>query len=274
MKIINPPIFNNSLSNGVKCIYHYTNAESFFSIIRSMSLKMSSFSNSNDLNEANLANVDIIKDVHAMQSIDSFIKRRCMYLSFTRDKRDLDGSEHPRMWAQYADNGKGVCIAINEDRFKKINHLKLKETFFKFKNVHYVTKNGANVELKLNKKTRNEYDFITHHNQELFFKKNIDWRDEHERRCIVISKTKDLSDLSDESFKYLSILGAIEYICLGANFTDMVSNLATLVDIISNPLFKCHNYLVPQSFAIIKPYSYGYLPLDFAYEIHKACKQI
>ena len=43
-----------------KLIYHYTNADSFFHILNSMSLKVSDFAKSADLNEANIANVDRI----------------------------------------------------------------------------------------------------------------------------------------------------------------------------------------------------------------------
>ena len=97
-----------------KIVYHYTNVDSFFHILNSMSLKVSDFEKSDDLNEANIANVDRIGDVRTLISLEKYIREKCSYLSFVQDGDiglgELEGTNHPRMWSQYAQRGYGVWV--------------------------------------------------------------------------------------------------------------------------------------------------------------------
>ena len=117
-----------------KLIYHYTNVNSFFLILSSMSLKVSDFERSDDLNEANVANTDRIGDARTLISLEKYIKEKCSYLSFVQDGNialgELEGTNHPRMWSQYAQRGYGVCLALDEDRFFDLNAEKLGSKFF------------------------------------------------------------------------------------------------------------------------------------------------
>ena len=143
--VINSPLYmvahDERIEESKSYLYHYTNPESFFKIIDTMTLKMSEFSKSDDLNEANLANVDRISDVRVQSHLEHFIKEKCSYLSFIQDGIDrtipFEGENHPRMWAQYAQRGRGVCIAIDKDSFQEINTEQLNDKFCKLESVKY-----------------------------------------------------------------------------------------------------------------------------------------
>ena len=247
-------------------LYHYTNPESFFKILDSMTLKVSIFSKSNDLNEANLANVDRIDDPRVLKSLEQFIKNRCSYLSFIQDgnisSQPNEGENHPRMWAQYAQRGYGVCIAINKKRFLEINKEALKSKFYKFEKISYKFDNGANIQLDMPYEKDNSENIVKKHYKELFFKKHKDWKEEHEVRLFGI-------DLPE----FLSIYGAIEYICLGPKFIKEDSLMNQLVDFLTDDTHDFYNYLTPYSFADINPYSYGYYSDDGYIEIYHRLKK-
>ena len=236
-----------------KLIYHYTNVDSFFCILHSMSLKLSDFAKSDDLNEANVANVDRIGDARTLISLEKFIKAKCSYLSFVQDGDEvlgeLEGTNHPRMWSQYAQRGYGVCLALDEQKFFKINEDSLSSKFYKFEPVMYEHKNGASVTIDapyIETEGREEY-LIKQNYQELFFKKHIDWKEENEKRLFGI-------DLPE----FLSILGALEFICLGPKFLKDEALMTKLLDFLTDARYPFYGYLVPQSFADITPYDYGY----------------
>lgn len=238
-----------------KPIYHYTSADSFFSILNSMSLKVSDFAKSDDLNEANVANVDRIGDARTLISMEKYIKDRCSYLSFVKDGEiglsGLEGTNHPRMWSQYAKRGSGVCLAIDEERFLMINSNKLNGKFCKFETVQYEYKNGARIKIDDDFIAGRDEYLIKQHYQELFYKKHIDWREENEKRLFGI-------DLPE----FLSIYGALEFVCLGPKFLRDEGLMTKLIDYLTDTRSPFYGYLVPWSFAGIAPYDYGYYSHD------------
>lgn len=256
---MNHPLYSFALQKrdeGCKrLVYHYTNVDSFFSIIKTMLLKLSEFSKSDDLNEANVANIDRVSDVHTMNAIERFIKARCSYLSFVQDGAielgELEGTNHPRMWSQYAQRGYGVCLAFDEQRLININAESLVSKFYKFEEVLYENKNGACVTIDTLYKDGVEEPLIKQYYQELFFKKHLDWKQENEKRLFGI-------DLPE----YLSIFGALEFVCLGPHFLKDEALLTRLLDCLTDSTSQYYGYLVPQSFADITPYEYGYFTHD------------
>lgn len=255
----NHPLYQYAISErdeGKKnLIYHYTNADSFFCILRSMSLKMSCFAKSDDLNEANVANIDRIGNVQTLLAIEKFIKDRCSYLSFVQDRKngsdELEGTNHPRMWSQYAQKGYGVCLAIDERRFFGINAQSLDTRFFKFENVQYEQKNGGCVTINNPYAEGIEEYIIKTHYQELFFKKHIDWKEENEKRLFGIDVPE-----------YMSIFGALEFVCLGPKFIKDENLMFKLLDFLTDSQSAYYGYLIPHSFADITPYDYGYFAHD------------
>ena len=256
---------NRRIENKEKYLYHYTNPKSFFKIIETMTLRMSEFSKSDDLNEANLANVYKISDNRVETYLGKFISERCSYLSFVKDgniKFNEEGTNHPRMWSQYAQKGEGVCIAINKSKFLTINKDKLKGKFRKFQSINYSFDNGANIQLDMHFEKDESEKIIREHYKELFFKKHKDWKEEHEVRLFGI-------DLPE----FLSVYGAIEFICLGAKFIKDENSMKRLVENITNENSLCYNYLIPFSFADIGHFSFGYC-CDGTFAASEICNRL
>lgn len=128
-------------------LYHYTNLKSLFGIVGNEKILFSDLKNSNDLRE-----------VHN----DSGYKSICFCIGNNAYKK-------PRMWAQYGDNNKGVCIGFKLGKLKeKIKSLKCDiesfpiqykdEAYFRYKRI-----NGKeSLKFKLNDwMHENEYRFIS-----------------------------------------------------------------------------------------------------------------
>lgn len=110
-------------------LYHFTSSENLIRILETMSLKLSDFKKLNDLNENNIPHYYFINGRRLAQT-KNYIKNHCKILCFSQDylykHRLLSGINHPRMWAQYAQNSTGACIIINENLFLKQNENILK----------------------------------------------------------------------------------------------------------------------------------------------------
>ena len=155
------------------------------------------------------------------------------------------------MQSQYAQRGYGVCLAIDEKRFYNINAKSFDSKFYKFEEVQYEHKNGARIIIDAPYTDGNEEDLIKCYYQELFFKKHIDWREENEKRLFGI-------DLPE----FLSIYGALEFVCLGSKFIKDEGLMTKLIEYLTDSRSQFYGYLVPQSFADITPYDYGYFSHD------------
>lgn len=136
------------------------------------------------------------------------------------------------MWAQYADNNGGVCIAIKEKEFIEKNKELLCKTFYKTENIFY------KINLFDEKIVPGEHpeDFVKKHYQHIFFTKYVDWEGEHEHRLFGI-------DLPE----YLSIEGCIEFIVLGKCFSQ--DHLNRLTHFLINQNLKTSFVLMPHDFA-------------------------
>jgi len=114
-------------------LYHYTTAQTAaYKILTAMMLRMGSFQALNDPREAKTWPFRIYfrspKSNLRFQStlfdeISTYITSKSLILYCTRDdptvtEQDDDrvlrsGCGHPRMWSQYADNHKGVCLVLD-----------------------------------------------------------------------------------------------------------------------------------------------------------------
>lgn len=229
-------------------LFHYTSAASFFKILESMSLKLSSFKKLNDLNEVNIKALYFSdKDNKFKEKLKNYINKECNLLCFTQnykcDKTTEEGTNHPAMWAHYADNNKGVCIVLDEKEFLAKNKDILKKSFHKLRKVKYARTNV--VLQKFNTcSTSTPESFIRQNYKELFFLKHSDWITEREKRLFVICKEK-----------YLSIEGCIKYIALGEKFLQDKKCMNKLMEIITSP----KNNLCPESFVSCEENINGYL---------------
>ena len=219
-----------------KFLYHYTNSKALFEILKSMSLRVGSFKDLNDLNEADIFSSSSNVGQNSSDEVERFIKEYCGQIGFTKnyivDDTCYPGCNRPRMWAQYADNNKGACIVINESTFLKKNKEVLeKASFWDICNMQY----NRQIEDDNWVSNDDKLEFLKLNYSRLFFKKHRDWEHEDERRIYTINGPK-----------YLSILDCIEFIALGKKFEK--TDYFTLVDVISCKVNSCYNQLKPHDF--------------------------
>jgi hypothetical protein len=135
--------------------------------------------------------IDMENDIIDNADMQSFTKRPPYYL--------------PRMWAQYGNNHKGVCLIFNKnnlikqvkDQTKSLYHLKYKEVLYE-DIVRYnilfdqAIKKFVYIYLDEQKEPMNIVQDILHKNNNLdYFVKDIDWKDEREYRFLLWNKIKN-----------------------------------------------------------------------------------
>jgi len=240
-------------------LFHFTSAEALFLILNEMRLKLSAFSALNDLNETNISckcsdwGLEEIK-------IQEYIIEHCKLISFSQnyyEDEDMpssvqNGCNHPRMWAQYAQNNFGACVVINEYKFLKENEALLKNKFYKIDNVEY----KRNVYSGQITTMPNPKAFVQQHYKHLFFNKHLDWNREHERRFFGI-------DVPD----YLSILNSLEFVCLGNRFISDKEYMKKLTEIIISQDIKSDQKIMPYDFALQINQDGRCLPIQFGFGI-------
>lgn len=191
-------------------IYHFTSFGNLIKILLGKSLLLSPFCKSNDPKESNIGKMIFNGSFMIDKSISKYLEsnyKQCSFCGNYKIEGELmSGIDHPRMWAQYAENHSGGCIVLN--KINLIDKNELDKSFFK--NVSYVnvTKDLCNKCGDMD--DENIMKFINKNKDVLFFEKYIDWEQEHEIK--LVSKDKNS----------ISIDGCIEYVCLGLNVEDDV----------------------------------------------------
>lgn len=114
------------------------------------------------------------------EEIKSKIQAICFVYS---DK--YKGYENEMMWAQYAENHKGICLEIDTDLFIEENkHIDI----FKFQDINYSSKKNEWVYWNRNlTKEENIEQHIKRDYEALFLSKSHYWRKEYEKRLLIIS---------------------------------------------------------------------------------------
>ena len=244
---------------GDGALFHYTCLESFKKILEDLTLLPSSFERLNDMNEGNVHNMNLNQNFMVMYNTDKYIKEKCRIICFSQNydinSFGQEGTNHPAMWAHYADNSNGVCIVIDKEAFISKNKDILDNHFYKFEDVKYSLSNTPDDE-KIDYEAKTPEDFIIKNWQDLFFLKHKDWENEDEHRLFIM----------DYDGK-LSIDGCIKYIVLGRKLFLDNTRIKELVDIIVNPSSICYHKFTPHSFASICYNTHGYDTMDIAFKI-------
>lgn len=244
---------------GDGALYHYTKFEKFKLIMEDLTLLPSSFERLNDMNEGNVHNMNLSQNFMVMYNTDKYIKEKCRIICFSQNY-DIkgfgqEGTNHPAMWAHYADNSNGVCIVIDKEAFISKNKDIFENHFYKFEDIEYNLFNTPDDE-KIDFEAETEQEFIKKNWKPLFFLKHKDWENEDEHRLFIM----------DYDGK-LSIDGCIKYIVLGRKlFLDNI-RIKELLDNIVNPSSICYHKFIPHSFATMCYNSHGYDTMDIASKI-------
>lgn len=244
---------------GDGALFHYTSLGSFKKILEDLTLLPSSFKRLNDMNEGNVRNMCLNHNFMVMYKADEYIKEKCHIISFSQNYEInglcYEGTNHPAMWAHYADNSNGVCIVIDKEAFITKNKDVLAQHFYKFEDVEYNLFNTPN-DGKIDFEANAEQEFIIKNWKSLFFLKHKDWENEDEHRLFII----------DYKGK-LSIDGCIKYIVLGRKLFLDDTKIKELLDIIVNPSSICYQKFTPRSFASMCYNTHGYDTMDIAFKI-------
>ena len=157
---------------------------------------------------------------------------------FCRNKISYPGYLRSRMWSQYTDNHRGICLAFSKSSLQKAVRKQFKSDFKKNGIVTYSPHKDIRFErmyksqAKTIHHTNTNHDIIKEHLEInykfLFLKKHQDYRDESEYRIIVLDM-----DCKNED---LIISGCLVGIILGHNFPviyrPIVENIASELKII------------------------------------------
>lgn len=250
-------IKNGSLND--KTLFHYTKLETALEyILPNMSLRMSPMINVNDPKESKAKNVmlsyntnnhkNVSNDLSETKKIvNSILLNQSRMLCFSMNNKtsykkvEQDSDEtgllyqmgffKPRMWAQYAENHRGICLGFNKKALtKSINEIDSLKTYRS--NVTYTdSTKGLHkcTHFDYNYKTIEEFkdyfieEHIVNHRDLLYFTKSKDWKDENEYRYLSIVE-KGEKDI------FIDISEALTSVYLGVNFPEVyISSLKELL---------------------------------------------
>lgn len=248
---------------GDGALFHYTKFNSFLEILKDMTLLPSPFGeNLNDMNEGNVYNINMSENFKAIYNAGKYIKERCRLLCFSQNYGDgNEGTNHPAMWAHYAENSKGVCIVIDKEAFIQKNKAVLDSHFYKFDDVEYSLFNTPK-DVEINYKANTPEEFIKNNWKALLFLKHNDWKYEDEHRLLLM----------DYDGK-LSIDGCIKYVVLGRKTSMDISSIKKIMDVVVDSKFQCFRKFVPHSFATMCYDSYGYSTTEMAIKIYAIVRE-
>ena len=209
------------MENDNSFIYHYTKTENIFKILETLSLKFSSFQKVNDPKESKIWPFKVYcldsksKETFEKElfgKLNSFILKNSKILCMTKDNNSHDkvthynkGYNHPRMWAQYAENNTGVCLVFDKDEFDNNFETLYKNKINFHREVEYLN-SGLGTEIHTDgipfdpyaifyEKLLNDgfnnylYNHIKLHFKSLYYTKHTNWSEENEERYVLINES-------------------------------------------------------------------------------------
>jgi hypothetical protein len=227
----------------LKYVYHYTKWERLLDIMET-GLRLGPLAQMNDPRESKdwLLNLLIqgqdLTDEAAMVAEEESrnYKRKIRIGSFSLDQpfgavenQGRRGYARPRMWAQYADNHRGVCIVLRHaglDRAIRQRYPEENYSWVRSGKVQYVETAREDVissSVVLNSADQARESVQEHFHryaERLFFTKHVDWRDENEYRWVYYDA--DESQTGEDGMKapFVDIKTNVAAIVLGADYAD------------------------------------------------------
>lgn len=213
-------IFNMRFHNLDQYLYHYTKLGTALEyILETRTLRFSKLSDLNDPRESKAwipvgtgPNDDATNRAYSNgNSIFSEMRKRSEVLCFSIDDLSFPlgmGCFRPRMWAQYAENHKGICLMFEHKQLeqKVCDQLKAKATIFskkiEYKDIPPKTSFSYESDMKFPQ-------YIEKYKDLCFFTKNTDWKQEQEFRYVLITNQLKGDWNTPESFFFGDALKAI-----------------------------------------------------------------
>lgn len=224
-------------------LYHYTSAATFTDYIApNMNLLLSAFDRMNDPRECDRWEFDWLNPsgddfLQGRERLNDDIRKHARLACFCRDEDTPTGKpafhdiaytrgfSRPRMWAQYAGNHAGVCLIF--DRHKLLANFEAYMASHKltllFGVVDYANRKPVGGVWREDAFTVVDHEYrtvgadryplyhIAKHHRELFFRKQLDWRDENEYRIVLFGPS--------EGDVLAPISAALRHVVLGSKCT-------------------------------------------------------
>jgi hypothetical protein len=233
--------------NSDDAIFHYTKKETAMEyILNNKELRFGIFRKTNDPYEYNdnfpLA-IGTNNDLLAAKSMSLFnsSSKNTLFLSFCNNS-DKNGYKKSRMWSQYGQNHEGICLVFSKDSIMSDIQNELSENYLIYgENINYgriePTCIETNDNLTVNKIVLSN---IKKYYKNIFFQKDLDYKDENEFRIVLIKK--DLGKFSEEHF--IDISNSLKFIILGDKFPEedlaKIKNLSSKLNIKYEKLYWEH----------------------------------
>jgi hypothetical protein len=223
---------------GKDSVAHYTCSTHLKSILEEHRLKLSSVSRMDDPRESSMGWIEscgigeVKVDIDAFDAFEEFkvkigekLKLFCAS-SISQEKSAFQAIElkmygRPRMWAQYGKNSKGFCIILDRNSLdEKIRSLASQSKYVLGGKVDYCSylpmiNAGLTLEFSqgVNPISNDPFEIISQNDmlKSIFFKKNIDWRDQNEIRWLLFSEEADI---------FVDIKDSIKAVVLGCKFEE------------------------------------------------------
>lgn len=204
-------------------LYHYTKAETAIDfILKDKTIKLSNYTNTNDPKESKNwffvpityqgRNLKKYTPENLSKIINPILKNRTNLICFSKDKQltgnhvnDMNnrGFCKPRMWAQYGDNHKGVCLIFDMNIFSSVFHEQFNRKASAQGRVQYrdqtIAEQANDPAFMVNIDQLEElgvssylYNHVRSHKSRLFFEKATDWSNEDEFRFIIFNSENDV----------------------------------------------------------------------------------
>lgn len=201
-----------------KCVAHYTPFESGMKILTSNELRLGRVERLCDPRECTFGWIDIDSSVEDGSSTLDFVRREykitaakerfqkncrilctCTRVESERTYCPVESSAfgRPRMWAQYGDQGRGLCLVLAPDKVQGALEKKAKHQrhLLSGKVAYYpwLSQGSGGASLSsdpdIDWDTVNVFDLVNENEmiRSTLFMKSIDWRDESEYRWLLYS---------------------------------------------------------------------------------------
>lgn len=233
-------------------LYHYTSLDSSLKILESNRLRLSNLANLNDPLEFHnfggfgfngfCNNISKVLDelVASLKERENTVRLLCFCKDEFCNQSECQnekaqhkadnllhkGWARSRMWAQYADNHKGVCLVFNKPEFKtefekkRNNHIKILDDR-QITYTNYLHELESEMTYELNTKNSDEtfyHYYLNEKRLQYLFLKCEDYRDEIEYRFALIDDS--LKSSADEVF--VDFGKSLKAIILGQRFSTFI----------------------------------------------------
>lgn len=186
----------------IEKLYHFTSLDTALLIIKSLKLKFSSLSNTNDIceNSKNIYNYFYGDNYISIDEIrDEIYKYRQISFSIDKEPDGRVGFDLHQMWGLYANKGYGVCLVFDKEKL-------LNSSKNNYGKVIYSKDNSPDTFTNVTK-TPEIRGWIRKNKKRLFFNKRKEW--EHEQEFRIIKRFQN-----DNKEEYLDISKSLRYIII------------------------------------------------------------